>query len=732
MREGIVPWQLVVTRSALRPRRPTASARPAASGATCPGCDLVRDADGRWKVLEDNVRTPSGISYVLENRIAMSRLLPELFAGYDVRPVSHYPALLLDALQAAAPGGGENPVVVVWTPGPANSAYFEHAFLARQMGVELVEASDLVVRDALCYMRTTRGLARVDSIYRRIDDDFMDPLEFRLGLAARRAGADGRLPGRQRRDRERGRHRAWPTTRRSTTTCPEMIRYYLGEEPILDNLPTWLLADPEQRAFALERLHELVVKPTGESGGKGVFIGPLASEEQLEAQRGLLDAGARALDRAADGVALDGADGAAGRVARAAARRPAAVRRLRRRDQDRPGRADAGGPARGLDDREQLPGRRLQGHLGAGRGRPGAAPTAGPTRSRRRRCPACARRAGAARSSNSSSRRPRLMLARIAHDLYWLGRHLVRAEHTARMLDGLFHADLQGRADDPPRSRSRGTRCWRSWAPAPARGPAQRDDVVRLLTTDAENPVSIVSCVTAAREGARTLRDTISGRDVGVDQHLPAPAAAGTTSTPGLRTGPYSIYSLVKERSALFWGLTGRTMQKDEARAFLVAGGRIEAADMVLRMLRVALPPRPRRTARAPRSPRRDGNALALLRAVGGFQAFMRAAAAPPNAGAGRPLHALRARVPRLGGGLGRSRSRPRSSGWRASRRTRRPVLRVRRMLADLDFRARVSPGPEAVSPWLRPVQQELERLDAEIHDRYFHPSTVVTQTVTG
>jgi uncharacterized circularly permuted ATP-grasp superfamily protein len=283
IREGIVPWQLVVTRSNFA--RQAHGIRPP-GGVWChvSGCDLVRDADGRWKVLEDNVRTPSGISYVLENRIAMSRLLPELFADYDVRPVHHYPSLLLDALKAAAPSGGENPVVVVWTPGSANSAYFEHAFLARQMGVELVEASDLVVRDSLCYMRTTRGLARVDSIYRRIDDDFIDPLEFRpdslLGvpglMGVYRAGnvALANAVGTGVADDKAVYH-----------YVPEMIRYYLGEEPILDNLPTWLLADPEQREFALEHLHELVVKPTGESGGKGVFIGPMASEEQLEAQR---------------------------------------------------------------------------------------------------------------------------------------------------------------------------------------------------------------------------------------------------------------------------------------------------------------------------------------------------------------------------------------------------------------------------------------------------------------
>src|SRR5918995_6153848 len=282
--ERLVPWELIVSRSGFA--RAAHGIRPPGGVYThVAGCDLVRDGDGTWKVLEDNVRTPSGISYVLENRVAMTRLLPGLFSHYRVRPVDHYPALLRTALSQVAPTGGEEEAtVVVWTPGPFNSAYFEHAFLARQMGVELVEASDLVVRDGLCYMRTTRGLARVGSIYRRIDDDFMDPLEFRadslLGvpglMGAYRAGtvAIANAVGTGVADDKAIYH-----------YVPEMIRYYLGEEPILDNLPTWLLADPEQRAYALERLHELVVKPTGESGGKGVFIGPLASEEQLKAQR---------------------------------------------------------------------------------------------------------------------------------------------------------------------------------------------------------------------------------------------------------------------------------------------------------------------------------------------------------------------------------------------------------------------------------------------------------------
>ena len=209
------------------------------------GCDLVRDADGTWKVLEDNVRTPSGISYVLENRVAMTRLVPELFAQYRVRPVDHYPQLLLAALRAVAPSADAEATVVVWTPGPFNSAYFEHAFLARQMGVELVEASDLVVRDDVLYMRTTDGLERVHAVYRRIDDDFVDPLEFRpdslLGVPglvrAYRAGtvAIANAFGTGVADDKAIYH-----------YVPEMIRFYLDEEPILANVQTYLLADPEQ------------------------------------------------------------------------------------------------------------------------------------------------------------------------------------------------------------------------------------------------------------------------------------------------------------------------------------------------------------------------------------------------------------------------------------------------------------------------------------------------------
>ena len=213
-----MPWRLIVSRSHFA--RAAHGVRPP-GGVYChvAGCDLVRDGDGTWKVLEDNVRTPSGISYVLENRVAMTRLVPQLFQHHRVRPVDHYPQLLLAGLRAVAPSAEDEATVVVWTPGPMNSAYFEHAFLARQMGVELVEASDLVVRDDVLYMRTTAGLRRVHAVYRRLDDDFVDPLEFRPDSLLGVPGPGARLPRRDRRDRQRARAPASPTTRRSTTTC---------------------------------------------------------------------------------------------------------------------------------------------------------------------------------------------------------------------------------------------------------------------------------------------------------------------------------------------------------------------------------------------------------------------------------------------------------------------------------------------------------------------------------
>jgi uncharacterized circularly permuted ATP-grasp superfamily protein len=280
LHDGIVPWRLVRTASGFQR---AAFGVPAPHGARCliAGIDLVRDAEGRYLVLEDNLRNPSGISYVLENRVAMTRLLPVAFARYRVRPVSHYPLLLHRALCHVAPASaGTEPTVVVLTPGVYNSAYFEHAFLARQMGIELVEGRDLVVDDHVVYMRTTRGLQRVDVIYRRIDDDFLDPVVFNaasvLGvpglLAAARAGNVTIV---------NGVGNGVADDKAVYAFVPDLVRYYLDEDPILPNVTTYLLDNHEQRKEALDRLDELVVKPVAESGGYGLLIGPQASDEEL-------------------------------------------------------------------------------------------------------------------------------------------------------------------------------------------------------------------------------------------------------------------------------------------------------------------------------------------------------------------------------------------------------------------------------------------------------------------
>ena len=282
--DGIVPRWLVMSSTGFE-RHAFGMGVPHGSRCVVAGIDLVRDIDGNYCVLEDNLRNPSGISYVLENRAAMTRVLSLAFADHRVRSVDHYGALLLGALEhVAPPAAGDDITAVVLTPGVHNSAYFEHAFLARQMGVELVEGRDLVVDDHVVFMRTTHGLRRVDVIYRRIDDAFLDRVVFRpdstLGvpglIAAARAGnvTIANAVGNGVAD-----------DKAVYAYVPEMIRYYLGEEPILPNVTTYLLWDDEQRAHVLERLGDLVVKPVAESGGYGMLIGPAASDAEVEAFR---------------------------------------------------------------------------------------------------------------------------------------------------------------------------------------------------------------------------------------------------------------------------------------------------------------------------------------------------------------------------------------------------------------------------------------------------------------
>ncbi len=281
--DGVVPRTVVTTSSHFQ-RAVAGLEPPNGVRVHVAGIDLVRGEDGHFRVLEDNVRVPSGVSYVMENRRAVAQVFPEAFATQRIRPVSDYPARLLGALRAAAAGGVDDPVVVVLTPGAHNSAYFEHALLARTMGVELVEGRDLVCSGNRVRMRTTDGERPVDVIYRRVDDEFLDPVQFRrdsvLGcpglVNAARAGtvvlanaigngvADDKL---------------------LYTYVPDLIRYYLSEEPLVDNVRTLRLGEADAREEALDRLHELVVKPVDGSGGKGIVIGPTATPEVLDALR---------------------------------------------------------------------------------------------------------------------------------------------------------------------------------------------------------------------------------------------------------------------------------------------------------------------------------------------------------------------------------------------------------------------------------------------------------------
>jgi uncharacterized circularly permuted ATP-grasp superfamily protein len=245
------------------------------------GTDLVRDKAGQWFVLEDNMRCPSGISYVLENRRVMKNTFPQVFAKMQIQPVDEYPSRLLETLLHLVPSQVEHPTVVVLTPGIYNSAYFEHSFLAQQMGIELVEGQDLTVVDGYLQMRTTKGLQRVDVIYRRIDDDFIDPKVFRadsmLGvpglMEVYEAGrvAIANAPGTGIAD-----------DKVIYAFVPKMIEYYLGEEPILPNVPTYLCWEAKQLAYVLENLDKLVVKSANEAGGYGMLIGPHATEAERQ------------------------------------------------------------------------------------------------------------------------------------------------------------------------------------------------------------------------------------------------------------------------------------------------------------------------------------------------------------------------------------------------------------------------------------------------------------------
>lgn len=276
--DGVVPHELIYSCQHFRPEM--RGLRPPRDVYTCVvGTDLVRLPDGSFAVLEDNLRVPSGVSYMLANRQVMKRVFPGLFSGYGVRSIDHYGQALLATLRKLAPNGNGEPTVALLTPGVYNSAYFEHTFLARQMGIELVEGRDLLVHDGGVYMRTTGGLRQVDVIYRRIDDDFIDPLTFRPDSALGVPGIfNAYRTGNVALANALGTGVA--DDKAVYAYVPAIIRYYLGEEPILQNIETYLCEDKAQLDYVLTHLDELVVKAVGESGGYGMLVGPHSTAEQ--------------------------------------------------------------------------------------------------------------------------------------------------------------------------------------------------------------------------------------------------------------------------------------------------------------------------------------------------------------------------------------------------------------------------------------------------------------------
>ena len=306
IKAGLVPPDFVLLNPAYRPEMHGIEP-PNRVYAHIAGIDLIRTGERDFFVLEDNVRTPSGVSYVLENREIMMRLFPDAFSGQSISPVGKYPERLLENLRAVAPSDDDDPVVVLLTPGRYNSAYFEHVFLAEQMGIELVEGGDLFVRDGYVWMRTTEGPVKIDVIYRRVDDAYMDPLAFDAQSAL---GIPGLLSlirsGRVALANALGTGVA--DDKAMYCYLPRMIEFYLGEHAILNNVHTYMLRDPKQRQHVLNNLHNLVVKEVQGSGGYGMLIGPASTAQEREAFKLKVSAEPRQLHRPADARAFHRAD----------------------------------------------------------------------------------------------------------------------------------------------------------------------------------------------------------------------------------------------------------------------------------------------------------------------------------------------------------------------------------------------------------------------------------------
>ena len=585
IKDGVIPAALVYQNSNYRPEMEGFPVRFGTYVHIC-GIDLVRDQQGIFRVLEDNARTPSGVSYVIENRHLMLRTFPDLVSGMNLRPVDDYGRRLRQAMNDIAPDGVGDPQVVLLSPGIYNSAYFEHVFLAREMGVPLVEGADLTVEDDRVWMRTTAGLQRVHTIYRRISDDFLDPTVFRADSALGVPGLIG----------------AW---RRGNVTLanavgtgvaddkavyaymPRIIKYYLDEDAILPNVDTHICGEKEGLDFTLANMDKLVIKPVGESGGYGITVGPRSSKAELDAARAALVAEpSNWISQPMIGLSVAPTLTAAGLRPRHLDLRPFAIHGSRHLGVAR--RTHSGCAEGGQHHRQFVPGRRLEGHLGAGEMSLHATP----------------------------------LLTRDAEGLFWMARYVERVENLARLIDVTQTFESPGRETE-------------SWAALVAINSDQTllaesgllpdgPSVKRFYLLDHLNPTSIPAMIEAARTNARKLRPLISTemwmqlnvfhRDVlAID---PAELDGDALSR---------LCRRIKEGVQAHTGVTEGTFFRDQGWHFYELGRLIERADQTTRLLDIKY----HLLVRGSEEERRVAELTqwnAVLRAAAGYHAFRRVA----------------------------------------------------------------------------------------------------------
>ena len=580
--DGVVPWRLLLNSPHFH-RAAHGVEPPGGVRIHVAGIDLVRDEAGDFRVLEDNVRVPSGVSYVIENRRAMTRIFPSLFAEQHVLPVDGYCHRLLAALRAAAPDGVQDPRVVVLTPGPSNAAYFEHALLARLMGVQLVEGHDLVCRSNRVWMRTTRGEVPVHVVYRRLDDDFLDPLHFRPDSVIGCPGIMGAaLAGNVTLANAVGNGIA--DDKLLYTYVPDLIRYYLSEEPILPNV----------ESFRPGRTRPVGggPRPDRPAGRSSPSTAPAARASSSARRRT-----ARPWSRRAKAVIADPRGFIAQRPVALSTSPTLAGERMAPRHIDlRPFAVNDG------NDVWVLPGGLTrvalqEGNLIVNSSQGGGskdtwvlaegpteqpAPVSGGRPAGRRPPPARTRRHPHRRTGRGAAAVNDVILSRIAEALTWTGRYVERADATGRILDAYLHRMLE----DPWRDEDVACRSLYAILGMDAGGErVDMQQVLDQLAFDARSTGSIEGALGAARLNARSAREAVSSEmweclnstwHALADQRLAA-----------RRTGPYAYLELVRRRAALFFGLADSTMSRDDSWRFVVLGRSLERVDMTVRLLSV-------------------------------------------------------------------------------------------------------------------------------------------------